>query len=96
MKNRCYRRSKKEVYVSVLEAINHEHYPLKIMDESNTSWRFLIGEIFPYLIKNGLIFETKIDDEKEKKHKYSYTITSKGIKIIQLVGELRKLFGEIS
>lgn len=75
------RRSRTEMYVDTLRAIQKERMLTRIMALANLTWRQFQDEIHP-LIKAGLIVEQPADNPNDKKQKYVYRITKKGAEMI--------------
>ena len=81
------RRSKLEVYVDVLQAINctGQLKITQIMRKSNINGNVLKGHL-DYLSNNGMIAE-----RKHRNSKY-YSLTEKGIKVLRALREVEQMF----
>jgi predicted transcriptional regulator len=93
MKNTQMRRGKIEIYIDVLRVVKTEHSPTWIMTLANTSWRPINEEIFPHLIKMGLISESGSDSHTDKKMKYLYHLTAEGNKVLTMGEEFERKLG---
>lgn len=72
------RRSKLEIYLDVLNAINEGiEKPTRIMYESNLSWKIL-NSTLSNLISQSLIDEFDMSDSRDKRTNKVYKITQKG------------------
>jgi len=73
------RRSKLEICIDILRTINDgTASPTRIMYIANLSWKPLMGEYLPLMVKEHLISEADVDTNVDKKRKQSYSLTAKG------------------
>ena len=71
------RRGKQEIYVDVLRATETTSISLRIMLAANVAWAQVTKEIFPHLVKEGLIVESA-SDKSDKRTNRIYHLTAKG------------------
>ena len=76
------RRSRFELYVDILDAIHRGHRkPTKIMHQANMSW-IPLSEMLDSLREQELITSKSVNI-KDKRTKALYTITRKGLNVLE-------------
>lgn len=85
------RRSKLEVYLDVLEIIKSGTYkPTRIMYGANLSWIPLM-KILTSMVSQGLVMEIEAGDRRDKRTTKTYSITQKGINVLQYFNGVKEL-----
>lgn len=87
------RRSKLGITLTVLNAINDGvTKPTRIMYVANMSWR-PFQEILTNLAEQGLVNKTVISGNKRSARRY--TITEKGVEVIEYYKDMKDLVGDM-
>ena len=85
------RRSKFEIYLDILDATRNTHKPTRIMYQCNLSWKSL-KEAMSYLAAKGLIEETVFPAPQDKRTRYTYHTTQRGLDLLESHYATRRIY----
>lgn len=88
------RRSKFEIYLDVLDCIRNTHKPTRIMYQCNLSWS-LLKNVIRDLNDKKLISEEVFSKPSDKRTRYIYHITDKGIAFLEQYHKAQQIYHDM-